>query len=43
LQKLLRNGDEREFMRVLRTRGIKDEEPQFAEMVKLFRELSGKF
>jgi hypothetical protein len=42
LLKLLRTRDEREFMSVLRKRGIKDEHPQFAEMVKLFRELSGK-
>jgi len=36
-------GDEREFMQVLRKRGIKDEDPRFAEIVKLFRDLrSGK-
>ena len=43
LEKILRSGDEREFMDVLRKRGIKDENPRFAEMVKLFRDLrSGK-
>lgn len=39
LKKILRSGDEREFMNVLRKRGIKDEDPRFAEMVKLFRDL----
>lgn len=39
LHKLLQTGDEREFMRVLRKRGIKDEDPRFAEIVKLFRDL----
>jgi hypothetical protein len=35
------NGNEREFMQVLRKRGIKDEDPRFAEIVKLFRDLRG--
>jgi len=39
LRKLLEIGDEREFMRVLRKRGIKDEDPRFGEIVKLFRDL----
>lgn len=35
--------DEREFMRILRQSGIKDEDPRFSEIVKLFRDLrSGK-
>ncbi len=35
--------DEREFMQVLRKRGIKDKDPRFAEIVNLFRGLrSGK-
>jgi hypothetical protein len=43
LQKILKNGDEREFMQVLRKHGIKDEDPRFAEILKLFRDLrSGK-
>ena len=43
LRKILGSGDEREFMRVLRKRGIKDEDPRFAEIVKFFRDLrSGK-
>ncbi len=43
LRKILKSGDEREFMRVLRNYGIKDEDPRFAEIVKLFREArSGK-
>jgi hypothetical protein len=43
LRSIFKYGDEREFMQVLRKRGIKDEHPRFAELVKLFRELrSGK-
>ncbi len=43
LRKVFELGDEREFMRVLRKHGIKDEDPRFAELLKLFRELrSGK-
>jgi len=43
LRYILKYGDEREFMQVLRRRGIKDEDPRFAEVVKLFRDLrSGK-
>ena len=41
LRKILQYGDEREFMQVLRKRGIKDENPRFAELVKLFRDLRG--
>ncbi len=41
LRKILQYGDEREFMQVLRKRGIKDENPCFAELVKLFRDLRG--
>lgn len=39
LRRILKSGDEREFMQVLRKRGIKDEDPRFAEIVKLFRDL----
>jgi hypothetical protein len=43
LRRILKYGDEREFMQVLRKHGIKDEDPRFAEILKLFRELqSGK-
>ena len=43
LRKILKYGDEREFMRVLRKHGIKDEDSRFAEIVKLLRDLqSGK-
>jgi hypothetical protein len=41
LRRILETGDEREFMTVLRRRGINDENPRFAEMLKLFRELRG--
>jgi len=43
LRRLLKTGDEREFMQVLRKHGIKDENPRFAELLRLFRALrSGK-
>jgi hypothetical protein len=43
IRNILKYGDEREFTQVLRKRGIKDEDPRFAEIVKVFRELrSGK-
>jgi len=43
LRRIYRRDDEREFMRILRKRGTKDEDPLFSETVKLFRELrSGK-
>jgi hypothetical protein len=34
-----KSGDEREFMRILRKHGIKDEHPHFSEMLKFFRDL----
>lgn len=43
LKGILKTGDERELMQILRRRGIKDEDPRFSEIVKLFRGLrSGK-
>ncbi len=42
LRRILKYGDEREFMDVLRKRGIKDENPRFAEILKLFRDLRGE-
>ena len=43
LRKIYQHGDEREFMRVLRKHGIKDEDRRFAELLKMFRDLrSGK-
>jgi hypothetical protein len=43
LRRIYKRDDEREFMRILRKRGIKDEDPLFSEIVKLFRDLrSGK-
>ena len=41
LRNILKYGDEQEFMQVLRKRGIKDENPRFGELVKLFRDLRG--
>jgi hypothetical protein len=43
LGRILKRGDERDFMQILREHGIKDEDPRFSEYVKLFRDLkSGK-
>jgi hypothetical protein len=43
LRQIFEYGDEREFMQVLRKNGIKDEDPRFLEILKLFRALrSGK-
>jgi hypothetical protein len=43
LQRIYANDYEREFMRILRKHGIKDEDPRFSEIVKLFQSLrSGK-
>ncbi len=39
LRKILGSDNEREFMRILRKHGIKDEDPRFSEIVKLYREL----
>lgn len=41
LKKILRNNGEREFMKILRKFGIKDEDPRFAEVVKFFRDVRG--
>ena len=41
LRKMARSGNEREFMQFLRGIGLKDESPGFAELVRLFRSLSG--
>jgi hypothetical protein len=43
LEKVFKLGDEREFIQVLRKHGIMDENPRFAELLKMFRDLrSGK-
>jgi hypothetical protein len=42
LKKILRSDDGREFMKILRKLGIKDEDPRFAEAVKFFRDLRGR-
>jgi len=43
LKRIYSGNDEREFMQILRNHGIMDEDPRFAEIVKLFRDLrSGK-
>lgn len=43
IELIFKTGDEREFMQILRKHGLKDEDPRFAEILKLFRALrSGK-
>jgi hypothetical protein len=43
LRQILKANNERELMQILRKFGIKDEDPRFFEIVKLFRDLqSGK-
>ena len=43
LRLILRANNERELMQILRNEGVKDENPRFSAVVKLFRELrSGK-
>jgi hypothetical protein len=39
LRRIYERADERDFMGVLRRYGIKDEDPQFGEIVKFFRDL----
>lgn len=39
LRRLLKDGDELELMRVLRKHGVKDEDAEFSETVKLYRDL----
>lgn len=39
LRKIYEFGDEKELMQFLRGIGLKDESPQFAEVVKVFRAL----
>jgi hypothetical protein len=41
LGRVYRRDDEREFMKILRKFGILDEDPRFAEILKLFRDLRG--
>jgi hypothetical protein len=39
LRHILECNDERELMQILRRYGIKDEDPRFSEILKLFRDL----
>jgi hypothetical protein len=41
VRRAFRSGNEREFMQALRKIGISDDSPQFAGLVKLFRESHG--
>jgi hypothetical protein len=41
LARVYRRDDEREFMKILRKFGIKDQDPRFAEILKFFRDLRG--
>jgi hypothetical protein len=38
LKRIMESKDEREFMKFLREYGIKDENPRFSQLVKVFRE-----
>jgi hypothetical protein len=43
IKRILRSNNEFELMRIMRKYGIKDENPRFSEIVRLFRALrSGK-
>ena len=43
LRRIYKRNDERDFMRILRQYGIKDEDPRFSEIVRFFRAIqSGK-
>jgi hypothetical protein len=42
LRGIYESNDEREFMKILRKYGIKDEDPRFSEIVNFFRGLHGK-
>ena len=42
LENVLRTGDERRFLMILREAGLKDGTPEFAKALKLFREESGR-
>jgi len=42
LLRIFEHGTERELMQYMRENGLKDENPRFAEIVKLFREHAGK-
>jgi hypothetical protein len=39
LELVLKANDEQELMRILRKQGVKDENPRFSAVVKLFRDL----
>jgi hypothetical protein len=41
LKRVYRRDDEREFMKILRKHGIKDENPRFSEIVNFFRQMRG--
>lgn len=42
LRRIYKSNDEREFVKILRKYGIKDEDPRFSEIVNFFRALHGK-
>ena len=42
IARIFEKGTERELMYFLRSCGLKDESPRFAEIVKLFREHAGQ-
>ena len=42
LAKALSWGDERMFMKILREAGLKDDSPEFAKALRLFRDLASR-
>jgi hypothetical protein len=42
LARVLASGDEREFMKIMREIGLKDDAPEFVKALKAFREQIGR-
>jgi hypothetical protein len=42
LARVLASGDEREFMKIMREIGLKDDVPEFLKALKAFREQAGR-
>jgi hypothetical protein len=42
LARVLASGDEREFMKIMREIGLKDDAPEFLKALKVFREQAGR-
>jgi hypothetical protein len=42
MARVLASGDEREFMKIMREIGLKDDAPEFLKALKVFREQAGR-